>query len=86
MKFDTEQLQGHFFFKSASIFIKFIQFLTLSLPMSCMCGAPCKSRNFNVVYMYGPTFGNAESRLFLFAAQRFNIESMQKVILWHSCV
>jgi hypothetical protein len=28
-------------------------------------------------YLYGPTFGNAESRLFLFAAQRFNIESMQ---------
>jgi hypothetical protein len=28
-------------------------------------------------YMYGPTFGNAESRLFLFAAQCFNIESMQ---------
>jgi hypothetical protein len=29
--------------------------------------------------MYGPMFGNAESRLFLFAAQRFNIESMQKI-------
>jgi hypothetical protein len=37
-------------------------------------------------YMYGPTFGNAENHLFLFAAQCFNIESMQKVILWHSCV
>jgi uncharacterized membrane protein len=37
-------------------------------------------------YVYGPTFGNAESRLFLFAAQCFNAESMQKVILWHSCV
>jgi hypothetical protein len=36
-------------------------------------------------YIYGPTFGNAESRLFLFAAQCFNTESMQKVILWHSC-
>jgi hypothetical protein len=35
--------------------------------------------------MYGPTFGNAESRLFLFAAW-FNTESMQKVILRHSCV
>jgi hypothetical protein len=33
-------------------------------------------------YIYGPTFGNAESRLFLFAAQCFNIESMQKF----SCV
>jgi hypothetical protein len=37
-------------------------------------------------YVYGPTFGNAESRLFLFTAQCFNTESMQKVILWHSCV
>jgi hypothetical protein len=62
--------------------------LTLSLLMSYIYGAPCKSRNFNVVYiyMYEPTFGNAESRLFLFAAQCFNIESMQKVFLWHSCV
>jgi hypothetical protein len=31
-------------------------------------------------------FGVAESRLFPFATQYFNIESMQKVILWHSCV
>jgi hypothetical protein len=37
-------------------------------------------------YVYGPTFGNAESRLFLFAAQCFNIESMQKVFVCHSCV
>jgi hypothetical protein len=37
-------------------------------------------------YIYGPTFGNAESRLFLFAAQYFNTYSMQKVSLWHSCV
>jgi hypothetical protein len=37
-------------------------------------------------YLYGPTFGKAESRLFLFAAQCFNTESMQKVIVWHSCV
>jgi hypothetical protein len=29
-------------------------------------------------YIYGPTFGNAESRLFLFAAQCFNMESTQK--------
>jgi hypothetical protein len=26
------------------------------------------------IYIYGPTFGNAESRLFLFAAQCFNTE------------
>jgi hypothetical protein len=33
-------------------------------------------------YIYGPTFGNAESRLFLFAVQCFNTESMLKL----SCV
>jgi hypothetical protein len=27
-------------------------------------------------YKYGPTFGNAESRIFLFAAQWFNTEPM----------
>jgi hypothetical protein len=37
-------------------------------------------------YIYGRTFYNAESRLFIFTAQYFNIESMQKVILCHSCV
>jgi hypothetical protein len=36
--------------------------------------------------VYGPTFGKAESRLFLFAARFINTESKQKVILWHSCV
>jgi hypothetical protein len=29
-------------------------------------------------YMYGSTFGNAESRLLVFAAQCFNTESMQQ--------
>jgi hypothetical protein len=38
------------------------------------------------IYIYGPTFGNAESRLFLFAAQCFNTESMQKDIQCHKCV
>jgi hypothetical protein len=37
-------------------------------------------------YIYGLTFGNAESSLFLFASQCVNIESMQKVFLCHSCV
>jgi hypothetical protein len=32
-------------------------------------------------YIYRSTFGIAESCLFLFAAQRFNTESMQKFIL-----
>jgi hypothetical protein len=37
-------------------------------------------------YIYGPTFCNAGSRLFIFSAQHFNIELMQNVILCHSCV
>jgi hypothetical protein len=37
-------------------------------------------------YVCESTFDNAESRLFLFDAQCFNTESMQKVILYHSCV
>jgi hypothetical protein len=36
-------------------------------------------------YIYGPTFGNVESRLFLFAEQCFNTESMQKVF-WATVV
>jgi hypothetical protein len=37
-------------------------------------------------YIYGPKFGNTESRLFLFAAHCFNAESMQKVFLSQLCV
>jgi len=37
-------------------------------------------------YIYGHTFGNAESCLFLFAAQCFNTESMQYGFPCHSCV
>jgi hypothetical protein len=33
----------------------------------------------------GPTFGNAESRLFLFATQCFITESMKKVIVSQLC-
>jgi hypothetical protein len=29
-----------------------------------------------VSYIYGPKFGNAESRLFLFATENLNIKSM----------
>ena len=29
--------------------------------MSYIYGAPNKARNANVVYIYGPTFGNAET-------------------------
>jgi hypothetical protein len=31
------------------------------------------------LYIFGLTFGNVESRIFLFAAQCFNTESMQKI-------
>jgi hypothetical protein len=41
---------------------------------------------YSLYTVYGPTFGNPESRLFLFAAQCFNTESTQKVIPYHSCV
>jgi hypothetical protein len=37
-------------------------------------------------YVYGLTFGNAESLLLLFAAECSNTESMQEIILRHSCV
>ena len=49
--------------------------------MSYIYGAPSKARNANVVYIYGPTFGNAETISFYFAAQCFNTESMQRVFL-----
>jgi hypothetical protein len=37
-------------------------------------------------YIYGPRFGNAESRLFLFAAQYFNIESAEIFPVSQLCV
>jgi hypothetical protein len=64
--------------------------LTLSLLMSYIyvyvCVELLVKPEILTSYIYGPTFGNAESRLFLFAAQCFNIESMQNVFLCHSCV
>jgi len=56
-----------------------------SLLMSRIYGALSKARNFNSV-CNGPTFGKVESRLFLFAAQCFNTESILSVFLFHSCV
>jgi hypothetical protein len=38
------------------------------------------------LYVYGLMFDNAESSLFLVSAQCFNIESVHKVFLCHSCV
>jgi hypothetical protein len=60
--------------------------LTLSLLMSYIYMELLVKPEILTSYIYGPTFGNAESRLFLSAAQCFNIESIQKDILCHSCV
>jgi hypothetical protein len=60
--------------------------ITLSLLMSYIYMELLVKPDILTSYIYGPTFGKAESRLFLFAAKCFSTESMQKVILWHSCV
>jgi hypothetical protein len=60
--------------------------VTLSLLMSYIYMELLVKPEILTSYICGPTFGNAESRLFLFAAQCFNTELMQRVILWHSCV
>jgi hypothetical protein len=60
--------------------------LTLSVLMSYIYMELLVKPQILTSYICGHTFGNAESRLFLFPAQCFNIESMQKVILCHSCV
>jgi hypothetical protein len=52
--------------------------LTLSLLTSYIYGVSVKPEILTS-YIYGRTFGNAESRLFLLAAQCFNIESIQKI-------
>ena len=56
-----------------------------SLLMSYIYGALSKARNFNAVWN-GPRFGNADSRLFLFAAQCFNNESIESAFLSKSYV
>jgi len=59
--------------------------LTLRLLMSYIYGAPSKARNANVVYIWTCVWQRWNS-LFLFAAQCFNIESMQRGFLCHICV
>ena len=41
--------------------LMWLQQLTLRLQMSYIYGAPSKARNANVLYICGPTFGNAET-------------------------
>ena len=59
--------------------------LTLRLLMSYIYGAPSKARNANVVYIWTYVWQRWNS-LFLFAAQCFNTESMQRGFLCHICV
>ena len=56
--------------------------LTLRLLMSYIYGAPSKARNANVVYIWIYVWQRCNS-LFLFAAQCFNTESMQRGFLCH---
>jgi len=64
-------------------------FLTLRLLMSYIYiyiyGAPIKARNANDVYIWIYVWQRWNS-LFLFAAQCFNTESMQRGLLCHICV
>jgi len=53
--------------------------------MSYIYGAPSKARNANVVYIWTYVWQRYNS-LFLFAAQCFNTESMQRGFLCHICV
>jgi hypothetical protein len=81
------QMDYSFFLRPRSVTVLAFRGVTLTLSLLMyIYGAPGKDKNFNVVYIYGPTFGNAKRRLFVIAAQCFNTESMQKVILWHSCM
>ena len=59
--------------------------LTLRLLMSYIYGAPSKARDANVVYIWTYVWQLWNS-LFLFAAQCFNTESMQRGFLCHICV
>ena len=59
--------------------------LTLRLLMSYIYGAPSKTRNADVVYIWTYVWQRWNS-LFLFAAQCFNTESMQRGFLCHICV
>ena len=59
--------------------------LTLRLLISYIYGAPSKARNANVVYIWTYDW-QRWNNLFLFAAQCFNTESMQRGFLRHICV
>jgi len=66
-------------------FCAFVGGLTLRLLMSYIYGAPSKARNANVVYIWTYVWQRWNS-LFIFVAQFFNTESMQRGFLCHICV
>jgi hypothetical protein len=84
------QLQLEYFILTLYTYDESSQFykteLTLSQLMSYIYMDLLVKPEILTLYIYRPRFGNAESRLFLFAAQCFSIESMQKVFLCYSCV
>ena len=59
--------------------------LTLRLLTSYIYGAPSKASNANVVYIWTYVWQRWNS-FFLFAAQCFNTESMQRFPVSHLCV
>ena len=65
--------------------VTYLHSLTLRLLMSYIYGAHSKTRNANVVYIWTYVWQRWNS-LFLFAAQCFNTESMQRGFLCHICV
>ena len=52
--------------------------------MSTVVASPSNARNANI-YFSGPSFGNADSPLFL-SDLSVNTESLMKAVLFHICV
>ena len=87
----NDSKQGYYVLFSSLLYLWnksiLITSLTLRLLMSYIYiyGAPSKARNTNVVYIWTYVWQRWNS-LFLFAAQCFNTESMQRGFLCHICV
>jgi hypothetical protein len=58
--------------------------LTLNQRTSTIAASPTNARNANIYFRW-PSFGNADSPLFL-TAQCLNTESIMKAVLCHICV
>jgi hypothetical protein len=89
----TIMFYGHVFQDSVVGLVRLLA-LTLTLLMSYiyiyiymeLLVKPEILTSYIYIYIYGPTFVNAESRLFVFAAQCFNTEPLQSGFLCHICV